>query len=180
MHIARRVGYAPLLPLREVSTYYRIDQKDEDPERLLDPENQRTEPWSGTVRGRCDKCGGSGQVEYECESCKANGPDSGCEHCGGHVTYMGECPVCHGTGEIDDSAREGVSVFPDLDGLYRYMLKRDADLDENCRVLKLEGEQSNDRDFDADEGAVLVNPTKILEVGELDRDRIERIREELS
>ena len=163
-----------------MSTYFRIDPKDEEPERLLDPENQQSDPWSGTVRGRCDKCGGSGQTRHECESCQANGADPGCEHCAGRVTYTDVCPVCHGSGEIDDSTRAGVSVFPDLDGLYRYMLKRDADLSDACRVVQLEGEQSEDRDFDADEGAVLVKPTRILDVGELDWDRIERIRRELA
>jgi hypothetical protein len=179
MHIAPGAGYAPLLPLRDVSIYYRIDPKSEEPERLLDPENQYTEPWSGTVRGRCDKCDGSGKVEHECESCKANGADPSCEHCSGSVSYWDECPVCHGSGEIDDSQRDGVSVFPDLDGLYRYMLRREADLGDDCRVIELRGEQSEDRDFDADEGAVLVNPTEILDVGELDWDRIERVRREL-
>jgi hypothetical protein len=29
-----------------VHTYVRIDPPDEDPERLLDPEHQQSEPWS--------------------------------------------------------------------------------------------------------------------------------------
>lgn len=162
-----------------MGTYYRVDPREEDPGRLLDPENQQSDPWSGTVKGKCDKCRGSGETEHECESCKANGADSSCEHCGGAVKYTDECPVCHGSGEIDDSTRDGVSVFPDVDGLYRYMLKRDADLGDDCRLVKLEGEQSDDRDFDADEGAVLVNPTRIVDVGELDWDRIERLKREI-
>jgi hypothetical protein len=89
-----------------MGTYYRIDLKDKDPDRLLDPENQRSDPWSGTVKGRCDKCGGTG-------------------------------------------------------------------------VVQLEGEQSDDRGFDADEGAVLVNPTRIVEVGALDWERVVRLEREI-
>ena len=162
-----------------METYYRVEPGDRDPEDLLDPENQETEPWSGTVRGTCDKCGGEGETEHECESCKEDGPDSSCPACGGDVRYTDECPACEGSGEIDDSARDGVSVFPDEDGLYRYMLRRDADLDERCQLVKLEGEESKDEDFDADEGALLVKPSRIVECRKLDWDRIEELRAEL-
>ena len=162
-----------------METYYRVEPGDRDPEDLLDPDNQETEPWSGTVRGKCDKCGGSGETEHECESCKDGTPDPNCPACGGEVRYTDECPACEGSGEIDDSARDGVSVFPDEDGLYRYMLKRDADLDDRCQLVELEGEESQDEDFDADEGALLVRPSKILDRGKLDWDRIDELREEL-
>ena len=156
-------------------TYYRVEPGDRDPEYLLDPDEQETEPWSGTVRGRCDKCGGKGETEHECASCK-QGVDPNCPVCHGEVTYVDECPGCEGTGEIDDSAREGISVFPDEDGLYRYMLGRDADLDDRCRLVELEGEKSEDEDFDADEGALLIRPRRIVRVGDLDWDRIEELR----
>jgi RecJ-like exonuclease len=162
-----------------METYYRVEPGDRDPEDLLDPENQETEPWSGTVQGRCDKCGGSGETEHECESCSDDDADPNCPACGGKVRYMDECPACEGSGRIDDSKRDGVSVFPDEDGLYRYMLKRDADLDERCQLVKLEGEESSDEDFDADEGALLVKPSRIIESGKPDWDRIEELREEL-
>jgi hypothetical protein len=79
---------------------------------------------------------------------------------------------------VDDSCRDGVSVFPDEDGLYRYMIKRGADLD-GCVLVELEGEQSPDDDFDADEGALLVRPTKIVDTRPLDRDRIEALRRQV-
>jgi hypothetical protein len=160
-------------------TYFRIQRPDEEPEALLDPEQQTTEPWSGTTWGRCDKCGGSGQTEHECESCAADGPNESCPSCHGRLRYEAECPVCEGSGEVDDSSRDGISVFPELDGLYRYMIKRDADLDEGCTVVELEGRNSEDEDFDADEGALLVHPTGIVEVRPVDFDRIERLREKL-
>jgi hypothetical protein len=160
--------------------YFRVEPGDRDPQDLLDPENQESEPWSGTVRGRCDKCGGSGETEHECESCSDRDSDPDCPACHGKVRYMGECPACEGSGEIDDSSREGVSVFPDEDGLYRYMLKRDAELNRRCQLVRLEGEKSEDEDFDADEGALLVRPTKILGSSGLDWARIEELREELA
>lgn len=159
-----------------METYYRVEPGDRDPEDLLDPENHESEPWSGTVRGRCDKCGGSGRTEHECESCKSAGSaDPDCPSCHGELRYTAECPACEGSGEIDDSCRDGVSVFPDEDGLYRYMLKRDADLDERCQLVKLEGEESEDEDFDADEGALLITPTRIVGVREPDWERIEEM-----
>lgn len=161
-----------------METYFRIEPGDRDPEALLDPDNQETEPWSGTVRGRCDKCGGSGKTEHECESCSSGTPDSDCPACGGEVRYEDECPACEGSGEIDDSARDGVSVFPDEDGLYRYMIERDADLDDACLLVALEGEESEDEDFDADEGALLIRPKRVVSTGELDWDRIDELRRE--
>jgi hypothetical protein len=75
----------------------------------------------------------------------------------------------------DGPKRDGVSVFPDEDALYRYMLRRDGDLADSV-LVELEGRRSGDEDFDAEEGALLVHPTRILEVRPLDRERIERLR----
>ena len=161
-----------------MTTYYRVEPGDRDPERLLDPDEQETEPWSGTVRGRCDKCGGNGKTEHECESCADGDPDPDCPNCHGEVTYVDECPACEGSGEVDDSSRDGVSVFPDEDGLYRYMLGRDADLDDACQLVELAGRESEDEDFDADEGALLILPERVVNVRNLDWDRIEALKEE--
>ncbi len=163
-----------------METYFRVEPGDRDPEELLDPDNHESEPWSGTVQGRCDKCGGEGETEHECESCKANGsaqPD--CPSCGGKLRYVDTCPVCEGSGEIDDSSREGISVFPDEDGLYRYMIKRDAELNESCRLVKLEGEQSQDEDFDADEGALLIKPTRVVRSGQPDHEKVSELQAQL-
>ncbi len=64
-----------------------------------------------------------------------------------------------------------MSVFPDEEGLYRYMLDRGADF-EGCVVVELEGHESEDEDFDADEGALLVIPTKIVDCRPVDEDRL--------
>src|SRR5215211_5863039 len=111
----------------ERRTWFRLHPRDDDPERLLDdPERQRSEPWGGTIYGRCPKCDGEGQTMHECESCRERA-DAACPVCGGRRRYRDECPACEGSGEVDDSQREGVSVFPDEDALYRYMVRRDGD-----------------------------------------------------
>lgn len=146
-----------------VRSYFRLHPADEDPERLLDPEHQTSEPWGGTIYGRCDKCGGSGETEHVCRSCTDESSDPDCPACHGEVRYTAECPACEGSGEIDDTRRDGVSVFPDREGLYRYMRGRDADI-EGSLLVELEGEPSEDEDFDADEGALLIRPTRIVSV----------------
>jgi hypothetical protein len=158
-----------------MSLCFRLQPESDEPRHLLDPEYQRSEPWEGTVYGRCTKCGGDGQTVHECESCIQRPPRPDCPACGGKVRYRAECPACQGSGRIDDSLREGVSVFPDEDGLYRYMLQRDANL-AGANLVVLEGEPSGDDDFDADEGALLVRPSDIVDVREPDRARLEELR----
>ncbi len=61
---------------------------------------------------------------------------------------------------VDGERRRGVSVYPRLEGLYHYMLANDAELD-GCLVAELEAKRAPGVDFDADEGALLVQPTAI-------------------
>ena len=68
-----------------------------------------------------------------------------------------------------------MSVFPDEDGLYRYMVGRGADF-EGCLVVELEGHESEDEDFDADEGALLVIPTRIVDTRPVDGNRLARAK----
>ena len=161
-----------------METYYRLNPPGEDPEKLLDPDHQISEPWDGAIYGKCDKCDGSGEVKMECDSCKADGADSSCPHCGGQVSYQDECPTCQGSGEIDDSTREGISVFPDEEGLYRYMLKRDTDF-ADCKLVVLEGELSEDEDFDADEGALLIKPARVVRSGQPDHEKVRELQAQL-
>lgn len=67
-----------------------------------------------------------------------------------------------------------MSVFPDEEGLYRYMLRRRAKFG-GALLVELEGELTNDQDFDADEGALLIKPTRVVDVREPDWDRIEEL-----
>ena len=159
-------------------TYFRIHPSDEDPETLLDPARHTTEPWGGADEGPCRKCGGDGVTEHECLSCRAGPVEADCPACRGTVRYRATCPACGGGGRVTDRSRRGVSVFPDADGLLRYMLRRDADL-EGCLLVELEGERSDDVDFDADEGALLVFPRSIRGVSRLDARRVRRLRREV-
>ena len=160
-----------------MTTYWRLHPDDESPDELLEPENQVSKPWGGADPGRCDKCGGSGRTTFRCASCTAQA-DPRCEVCHGEVEFEGDCPACKGTGEITESERRGVSVFQDPDGLYRYMLRRDTDMDDSV-LVELEGTESDEPDFDADEGALLVFPTRIVKAIQLDRDRIGELKHEL-
>ena len=153
-----------------MTTWFRLHPRGDDPRRLLDPERQRSQPWGGTIYGRCTKCGGDGRTLYECESCRVQA-DPSCPACRGRKRYEADCPTCGGTGEVDDSERRGVSVFPDEQGLYRYMRKRGAEIDDAC-LVELEGEPSPDQDFDADEGAMLIIPRAVVAVGDPDLDQI--------
>jgi hypothetical protein len=126
---------------------------------MLEPENQVSKPWGGADPGPCDKCGQRCRVIFE----------DGSER---------ECPACKGTGQITDFERRGVSVFRDPDGLYRYMARRDTEM-AGSLIVELEGRESDDVDLDADEGALLVFPTRILEVKQLDRARIGELKSKL-
>jgi hypothetical protein len=152
-----------------------MNSSSEDPGRLLTETGQWTEPWGASEdEERCDKCGGGGRANYECWSCLLTGADESCPVCHGAVRFPGECPVCRGSGKIDGERRNGVSVFPTLEGLYHYMLHKDADLDE-CTIVELDAKPAADVDFDADQGAMLVIPTSIVRCGPVDRDLMGRV-----
>jgi hypothetical protein len=135
-----------------VTTYFRLHPEDEEPEACLKPEEQVSEPWGGADLGPCDKCKATGCLES-----------------------YGECPACKGTGEITETERRGVSVFRDPDTLYTYMLRRDNEMQDSM-LVELEGRESDEPDWDADEGALLVFPTRIVHVVEVDRPRVDDLR----
>lgn len=86
------------------------------------------------------------------------------------------CPACLGSGEIHRTRRRGVAVFPSREGLYRYLAwKNDAEV-EGKVVVELAGELSDDCDLDADHGALLVFPARVVAVEPLDAERIASIR----
>jgi hypothetical protein len=152
------------------SSFFRRWSAAEDPAELLRPENQWSTPWGGADHGPCEKCGQAGRVRYRCASCLERGADPDCPACGGRVEFVDVCPSCEGDGTIDRTKRRGVSVFPSIDGLYRYMAERDAEPDD--LVVEVEGELSGERDLDADAGALLVLPTRIVRTHEFDAGRL--------
>lgn len=159
-------------------TYFHCCSGKADPERLLDPEQQFTEPWGSRDHGRCDKCGGAGTTLYRCRSCVETGARADCPACQGRVRFRETCPACLGDGHIDHTRRAGLAVFPAREGLYRYLAEKNANV-EGKLVVELEGKLSEERDLDADAGALLVMPKRIASVGELDVELIEAIRERL-
>ena len=156
-----------------MTTYFRRFARDEEPRQLLDPSNQHSTPWGEPDPGPCDKCEGECRVLFECLSCIAGAPDPECPACSGRVRFEGPCPTCEGDGTIARTRREGVSAFPTEAGLYLYLAEKGANLDGDV-ILELDGELTGDVDLDAERGAVLVRPTRIVAVHEVDPARLER------
>jgi DnaJ-class molecular chaperone len=151
----------------------------EDPAGLLSDERQWTEPWGSSEDGAsCDKCDGTGRTGHECWSCLLTGARENCPVCSGAVRWEDECPVCRGIGRVDGEPRPGVSVFPTVEGLYRYMLATDADVDE-CLIVELDADPAGDVDFDADQGAMLVIPRRIAGCAAVDREMVRRVEERI-
>jgi len=165
---ARRDGPAP--PTGVTQRYFRQWPADEDPAQLLDPQNQWSTPWGESDHGPCDKCGGDGTARYRCCSCLERGPEPNCPACHGRVEFTDTCPTCDGDATINRTRRPGVSVFPSIEGLYRYLAEQ-ADAEPPDRILELEGELTDDRDLDADTGALLVRPTRIVATHPVDHAR---------
>jgi hypothetical protein len=147
----------------------------EDPQRLLDPDQQVSTPWGEPNHGRCDKCSGGGSTDYRCLSCIEQGSDPDCPACAGRVEYFDVCPTCAGTGEIVGTHRAGVSVFPTIAGLYRYLVERDVEFTGTV-IVELIGELSPEPDLDADRGALLVRPSEVVTRHRVDAQRVADLR----
>jgi hypothetical protein len=172
-------GYLGCKAQTRMRTYFHSCPAEADPDSLLDPERQFTTPWGTPNHGPCDKCGGEGSVRYECKSCLEDGADADCPACEGRVHFEGVCPACEGGAVIDRTGRRGIAVFPSRAGLYRYLAERDADVGERVMV-ELEGELSDDGDLDADAGALLLHPTRVVSVRPFDLELFASIRERLA
>ncbi len=156
--------------------YFRRWPRDRDPRVLLQPDEQESTPWGEPDHGPCDKCRGSGRVQYRCRSC-LHGACSDCPACAGRTEYVDVCPACEGDGRIDRTKRDGVSVFPTIDGLYHYIAERGAEAD-GYGTVELEGDLTGDHDLDADAGALLIRPTRVVGVHPFDGARLERLKEQ--
>jgi hypothetical protein len=157
-------------------SFFHCCETDIDVQGLLDPDRQLTKPWGGAGHGPCDKCDGKGTALFECSSCLEAGAQADCPACQGRVRFRETCPACLGDGHIDHTVRRGIAVFPAREGLYRYLAgEREAELGGKV-VVELEGPISEERDLDADAGALLVCPERILGVEPLDKELVEKIR----
>jgi hypothetical protein len=157
-------------------SYFHSCAADADPERLLDPAQQFTEPWGGHEHGPCDKCGGRGIAGYECRSCLETGALPDCPACQGGVRFEETCPTCEGTGEITHTRRRGIAVFPTREGLYRYLAEKEAAV-EGRMIVELQGRLSEERDLDADTGALLLLPERIVASQPLDAELVAMVRD---
>jgi hypothetical protein len=153
--------------------YFHFLRRGSDAGELLDPEQQYSTPWGEPREGPCDKCGGTGRCLHRCLSCIEEAPSTSCPACSDKVHYEDVCPTCEGTGEITRTVRKGVSVFPTLAGLHRYLAERDVDQGDG-KIIELRGELSGDRDLDADEGALLLLPREIVAEHALDARQLRR------
>ncbi|HVD86253.1 MAG TPA: hypothetical protein VNB59_02490 [Solirubrobacterales bacterium] len=156
-------------------TFFHCHPAGDDPGELLDPDRQVSEPWGRPEHGPCDKCGGDGTAVYECFSCMEAGSDPGCPVCQGRVRFDQTCPTCLGSGEIDRTRRHGIAVFPSREGLYRYLAWKEAELDGRV-VVELAGTLSDDCDLDADHGALLIFPDRVVSVEPLDPEVVRAIQ----
>jgi hypothetical protein len=156
-------------------TFFHCCPAEADPASLLDPAQQVTEPWGEPEHGPCDKCGGRGTSAYECFSCMEAGSDSECLVCRGRVRFEQACPTCQGSGVIHRTKRRGIAVFPRREGLYRYLAWKNDSEPEGKVVVEVAGRLSDDRDLDADHGALLVFPERVIAVEPLDADAVEAI-----
>lgn len=157
-------------------SYFHSCAADADPARLLDPDEQFTEPWGGHEHGPCDKCEGRRVAAFECRSCLETGPLPDCPACQGRVRFEATCPTCEGTGTIDHTRRRGIAVFPTREGLYRYLAEKGADT-EGKLIVELQGRLSDEHDLDADSGALLLLPERLVGTRPLDAGLAASIRE---
>lgn len=107
-------------------------------------------------------------------SCLEEGSSADCPSCQGRIRYRETCPACLGSGQVSHTRRKGIAVFPTRAGLYRYLAERDAK-PEGKVVVELEGRLSEERDLDADAGALLVHPERIVTIRPLDAELLARL-----
>jgi hypothetical protein len=67
-----------------------------------------------------------------------------------------------------------MSAFPTAEALYHYRLAREADV--VGTLIELEADLSEDIDFDADEGVLLVIPTSVERTRQVEPDSVTTIR----
>lgn len=72
--------------------------------------------------------------------------------------------------------RSGIAVFPRREGLYRYLATKDDAEPEGKLLVELEGTLGDEPDLDADAGALLVHPRRVLSVEPLDAELVAAMR----
>jgi hypothetical protein len=119
-------------------SFYRIQDAARDTRALLDPATWVSKTWNETSR--------------PCTSCN-----------NGYISEWDECPKCDGTATVTEKPRRGVSACRSVRELARYMEQSAGDL-RGTVIIELDGDVSDDEDFDADAGALLILPEQIISV----------------
>lgn len=126
-----------------VMEFFRIQWPSAPAETILDQDTWESRVWDGW-RGRpCGTCHGQ---------------------CLDRDDVL--CEDCRGAGEVED-VRHGVSAALTVTALYDYFAGRDAEL-AGCSLVTFDGDFAADDDLDADDGAVLTYPRRIIAVVPLD------------
>lgn len=132
-------------------TYYRIHDTGRcRPEDLLLSENQVSRVWQGVMYRQCPDCGGSGVEDLGW--CEADQRVLTCR-----------CERCRGDGQEQMDRQDGVSVCRTIGQLEAYLADRSPSR-ANTVLVELEGDECDDQDLDAEHGALLVRPTRIISV----------------
>jgi hypothetical protein len=149
-----------------METFYRIQERGRDPLALLDPESWVSRIWTGYAERECSTCRTTGRVRCSCadvDECESSGCDG-----------SQSCDDCRGAGYVEDTERRGgVSCCRTYEELMTYFGRRDAALEDTVLVV-LEGAESDIEDFDAEEGAVLVRPARIVKVRDFDPQEVQQ------
>lgn len=144
-------------------TYYRIHTG--DPMDLLDEASWTSTLWVGDAVLPCPDGCDAGRIWTADEDREDGGYWTRCETCGGH-------------GEVDDTTRRGVSVCGSYADLMAYFTGRGATIRDTTVLVELTGRLSDDEDWDADCGAILIYPTAIISSRPLTADEIATITQD--
>lgn len=119
----------------------RIDRAGRDMNELLNHEHWISSQWGGDTMRDCNGC----------EDCQEDDYLRSEEHF-----------QCYGERQLEDT-RYGISVMADEEALIEYLATVGPDMDD-CVLVELEGEYSDDEGHDAHLGEELILPTKIVAV----------------
>lgn len=133
-------------------SFYRIQSAARPVAELLDETNWQSAAWFSSPVRDCRGC-------VDCE------PEPVCRR-EQHAT-------CGGTHEVED-VRYGISCCRSVDDLVDYLAQTGADLDD-CVLVEMAGNISDDDDHDAELGAVLLLPTRICSVTPVGEELLDQI-----
>ena len=161
-----------------MKSFFHCCSIDADPAELLDSEQHFTEPWGSAGHGRCDKCAAPGRPTIAASPAWSADASRNALPAGAGSSSSAPALPVRAAARSNRTRRRGIAVFPSREGLYRYLVERDAELGGKV-IVEIAGQPSEDLDLDADCGALLVFPEQIREVRPLDLDLAASVRRRL-